>query len=43
MEFDPGRGLPSPWSNADPEGEISLSYMDTHGGLLYSTTFAYVR
>ena len=23
-----GRGMPSPWLNSDPEGEISLSYMD---------------
>ena len=26
--FNQGRGLPSPWLNSDPEGEISLSYMD---------------
>ena len=26
--FNPGRGLPSPWLNSDPEGDISLSYMD---------------
>ena len=25
--FNQGRGLPSPWLNSDPEGEISLSYM----------------
>ena len=25
-----------PTSNSDPSGEISLSYMGTHGGLLYS-------
>ena len=24
-----------PGRNSDPEGEISLSYMDTHDGLLY--------
>ena len=27
-KFNQGRGLPSPWFNSDPEGEISLSYMD---------------
>ena len=27
--------MPRPWLNSDPSGEISLSYMDTHGGLLY--------
>ena len=27
-KFNQGRGLPSPWLNSDPEGEISLSYMD---------------
>ena len=26
--FNKGRGLPSPWLNSDPGGEISLSYMD---------------
>ena len=26
--FNQGRGLPSPWLNSDPEGEISVSYMD---------------
>ena len=26
--FNQGQGLPSPWLNSDPEGEISLSYMD---------------
>ena len=28
QKFNQGRGLPSPWLNSDPEGEISLSYMD---------------
>ena len=27
-KFNQGRGLPRPWLNSDPEGEISLSYMD---------------
>ena len=27
-KFNQGRGLPSPWLNSDPEGEISLSYID---------------
>ena len=27
-----------PGRNSDPLGEISLSYMDTHDGLLYSST-----
>ena len=26
--FNQGRDLPSPWLNSDPEGEISLSYID---------------
>ena len=26
--FSQSRGLPSPWLNSDPEGDISLSYMD---------------
>ena len=26
-KFNQGRGLPSPWLNSDPEGEISPSYM----------------
>ena len=26
--FNQGRGLPSHWLNSDPEGEISLAYMD---------------
>ena len=27
-KFTQGRGLPSPWFNSYPKGEISLSYMD---------------
>ena len=27
-KFTQGQGLPSPWFNSYPEGEISLSYMD---------------
>ena len=28
QNLNQGRGLPSPWLNSDPEGEISLSYMN---------------
>ena len=34
-----GRGLPSPWLNFDPEGEISLSYMDRLMMDCFSPTF----
>ena len=35
LEFQPGmRQVPG--RNSDPSGEISLSYMDTHDGLLWS-------
>ena len=34
-----GRGLPSPWLNSDPEGEISLSYMDMLMMDCFSPTF----
>ena len=34
-----GRGLPSSWLNSDPEGEISLSYMDRLMMNCFSPTF----
>ena len=34
-----GRGLPSPWFNSNPEGEISLSYMDRLMMDRFSPTF----
>ena len=37
--FNQGRGLPSPWLNSDPEGEISLSYMDRLMMDRFSPTF----
>ena len=38
--FSPqGQGLPSPWLNSDPEGEISLSYMDRLMMDCFSPTF----
>ena len=37
--FNLGRGLPSPWLNSDPEGEISLSYMDRLMMDRFSPTF----
>ena len=38
-KFYQGRGLPSPWLNSDPEGEISLSYMDRLMMDRFSPTF----
>ena len=38
-KFNQGRGLPSPWLNSDPEGEISLSYMDRLMMDRFSPTF----
>ena len=38
--FNQGRGLPSPWLNSDPEGEISLSYMDRLMMDCFSPTFS---
>ena len=38
-KFNQGRGLPSPWFNSDPEGEISLSYMDRLMMDRFSPTF----
>ena len=38
-KFNKGRGLPSPWLNSDPEGEISLSYMDRLMMDRFSPTF----
>ena len=38
--FNQGRGLPSPWLNSDPEGEISLSYMDRLMMDRFSPTFS---
>ena len=38
--FNQGRGLPSPWLNSDPEGEISLSYMDRLMVDCFSPTFS---
>ena len=37
-----GRGLPSPRLNSDPEGEISLSYMDRLMMDCFSPTFSKV-
>ena len=37
--FNQGRGLPTPWLNSDPEGEISLSYMDRLMMDCFSPTF----
>ena len=37
--FNQGRGLPSPLLNSDPEGEISLSYMDRLMMDSFSSTF----
>ena len=37
--FNQGQGLPSPWFISDPEGEISLSYMDRAHDGLFSPTF----
>ena len=39
QKFNQGRGLPSPWLNSDPEGEISLSYMDRLMMDCFSPTF----
>ena len=36
QNFNQGRGLLSPWLNSDPEGEISLSYMDRLLGFFVS-------
>ena len=38
-KFNQGRGLPSPWLNSDPEGEISLSYIDSLMMDRFSPTF----
>ena len=38
--FNQGQGLPSPWLNSDPEGEISLSYMDRLMMDCFSPTFS---
>ena len=38
-KFNQGRGLPSSWLNFDPEGEISLSYMDRLMMDRFSPTF----
>ena len=38
-KFNQGRGLPRPWLNSDPEGEISLSYMDRLMMDRFSPTF----
>ena len=38
-KLNQGRGLPSPWLNSDPEGEISLSYMDRLMMDRFSPTF----
>ena len=38
-KYNQGRGLPSPWLNSDPEGEISLSYMDRLMMDRFSPTF----
>ena len=32
-----------PGRNSDPSGEVSLSYMDTHDGLLYSIAFVFFQ
>ena len=37
--FNQGRGLPSTWLNSDPEGEISLSYMNRLMMDCFSPTF----
>ena len=37
--FNQGRGLPHPWLNSNPEGEISLSYMDRLMMDCFSPTF----
>ena len=34
--FNQGLGKPRPDRNSEPSGEISLSYMETYDGLLYS-------
>ena len=39
QKFNQGRGLRSPWLNSDPEGEISLSYMDMLMMDSFSPTF----
>ena len=39
QKFNQGRGLLSPWLNSDPEGEISLSYMDMLMMDRFSPTF----
>ena len=39
QNFNQGRGLPSPWLNSDPEGEISLSNMDRLMMDCFSPTF----
>ena len=39
QKFNQGRGLPSPWLNSDPEGEISLSYIDRLMMDRFSPTF----
>ena len=38
-KFNQGRGLPSPWLNSDPSGEISLSYIDRLMMDRFSPTF----
>ena len=38
VEFQPGTRQ-APGRNSNPSGEISLSYMDTHDGLLYSSPY----
>ena len=38
-KFNQERGLLSPWLNSDPEGEISLSYMDRLMMDCFSPTF----
>ena len=37
--FNQGQGLPRPWLNSHPEGEISLSYMDRLMMDCFSPTF----
>ena len=39
QNMNQGRGLPSPWLNLDPEGVISLSYMDRLMVDCFSPTF----
>ena len=39
QNFNQGRDLPSSWLNSDPEGEISLSYMDRLMMVCFFPTF----